>query len=133
MNTDRYTRLMCLAGLEVVCMVPLGSIAIWKNCTGPGGIVPWISWEDTHYNFSRVDRYPATIWRHNSEWEAAFEFNRWQVIICSFVFFIFFGFAEEARQNYKAAYYFITARLRRHTGNHRRVLSLHIVERRHEI
>jgi pheromone a factor receptor len=102
---------MCLAGIEVLCMVPLGSFVIWKNCTGPRGIAPWISWEDTHYNFSRVGKYPAFMWRFDSGIEALFEFNRWQIIICSFIFFLFFGFAEEARQNYKAAFLFIAARL----------------------
>ncbi|KAF9459379.1 pheromone receptor [Collybia nuda] len=110
MNTNRYFRLMCLAGIDVLLTVPLGSYAAYQSITTGGGIHPWISWEDTHWGFARHEVVPAFLWRRVSSIESAIEFNRWQIIICSFIFFGFFGFAEEARHNYRSAFWSVAGR-----------------------
>ncbi|PPQ94223.1 hypothetical protein CVT25_006649 [Psilocybe cyanescens] len=101
LTSSRYVRLMCLAGIEVLCTVPIGSYALYLNA-GHGGIRPWISWADTHYAFSRVDQFPAVLWRTNRVSESSIELTRWLVIVCAFIFFGFFGFADEARKNYRS-------------------------------
>ncbi|KAF8630088.1 hypothetical protein AX17_005486 [Amanita inopinata Kibby_2008] len=100
LNTDRYIRLMLLAGIDVALTVPLGSWALYLNIKA--GLNPWISWEDTHSGFSRVDQIPALIWRHIPVLNRGIELTRWAPIICAFIFFGFFGFAEEARKNYRS-------------------------------
>ncbi|KAF9458256.1 pheromone receptor [Collybia nuda] len=104
MNTNRYFRLMCLAGIEVMLTIPLGCFMIMESININGGMHPWISWADTHWGFNRHDTYPAASWRDGSRKESVAEFSRWLVIICAFIFFAFFGFAEEARHNYSAAF-----------------------------
>ncbi|KAF8884489.1 pheromone A receptor-domain-containing protein, partial [Infundibulicybe gibba] len=102
LNANRYFRLMCLAGVEVLCTVPLGAYAIYLNAS-VGKISPWRGWADTHSGFSRVDQIPALLWRMNPVISTSVELSRWLPIVCAIIFFGFFGFAEEARKNYRSA------------------------------
>lgn len=99
LNSNRYFRLMCLAGVEVVCMVPLGCWAMYLDVKQ--GVYPWLGWADTHYGFSRVDQIPAMLWRKNSIAVSSLEISRWAPIIGAIVFFAFFGFADEAIKHYR--------------------------------
>ncbi|KAJ4468525.1 pheromone receptor [Lentinula aciculospora] len=100
LTVGRYFRLMALAMTEMLCTVPLSAITIWLTATSaPMG--PWISLGNTHFDFSRVDQYPAVIYNANPRFAASIQFNRWASVACSLIFFILFGFAEEARRNYK--------------------------------
>jgi len=49
LSSNRFFRLMALAGIEVLCSVPLGISSMVLNATR-GVVSPWISWEDTHYS-----------------------------------------------------------------------------------
>ena len=89
---------MALAMTEMCLTIPLASFVIYLNRTQP--LVPWRGWADTHYNFSRVVLIPAVYWQDDSLLVAAFELNRWISPFCAFVFFAYFGFAQEARRNY---------------------------------
>ncbi|KAF9261033.1 STE3-domain-containing protein [Marasmius fiardii PR-910] len=101
LNANRYLRLMCLASVDVVITLPF---SIWNIVMAVrAGIFPWISWEDTHAHFSRVTLWPALFWKQNHQTVLNIEFSRWAVVMCSVLFFIFFGFADEARKNYRAA------------------------------
>ncbi|TFK32933.1 pheromone A receptor-domain-containing protein [Crucibulum laeve] len=100
LTSSRYVRLMCLAGVEVLCTVPLASYIMYLNIVD--GVNPWISWADTHYGFSRVDTIPAILWRSQPVAERAIEMSRWLIIACAILFFGFFGFADEARKNYRS-------------------------------
>lgn len=101
LNTSRYLRLMMLAGIEMIATIPLASWVIANNVKV--GVAPWLGWNDTHYGFSRVDQFPAMFWRRIPGNVAGLEFTRWIPVICAFVFFGFFGFADEARKNYRSA------------------------------
>ncbi|RXW19569.1 hypothetical protein EST38_g6291 [Candolleomyces aberdarensis] len=98
---SRYVRLMLLAGIEMACTIPLGCWVIAVNVMA--GVFPWLGWADTHYGFSRVDKIPAIIWRNDPASNNGLEFTRWSVVVCAMVFFAFFGFADEARKNYRSA------------------------------
>ncbi|KAF8833463.1 STE3-domain-containing protein [Paxillus ammoniavirescens] len=104
LNASRYFRLMALACTEVICTIPLASFLIWLN-TAAQSVEPWVSWENTHYDFSRVGQYPAVLWRRDYLLVVAMELTRWLPIACAFIFFAFFGFAAEARKNYRAAFW----------------------------
>jgi pheromone a factor receptor len=39
------------------------------------------------------------------------EFSRWFLVVCALVFFAFFGFADEARKNYRLAYVSVAKRV----------------------
>lgn len=113
---------MCLAGIEVACTVPLGVYAVYLNAAG-GAMNPWLGWEDTHRNFSRVDQFPAMLWRLDHNGVLALELSRWLVVVCAFIFFGFFGFAEEARKNYRSAVQTVVKRVGISTGSMTSTLS----------
>ena len=52
MNANRYTRLMALAGTDILLDLPLSVFLLWSNIRT--GFRPWVSWSDTHYDFSLV-------------------------------------------------------------------------------
>lgn len=102
-TNNRYIRLMCLAGFGSFWTIVLGVYLIIRNCTTVP-INPWKGWADTHFDFSRVDQIPAAFWRDSMPGvEASVELSRWLNIVNAFTFFVFFGFAEEARNNYSGA------------------------------
>jgi pheromone a factor receptor len=106
--SSRYFRLMGLAGIELLLTIPWGCYSIYQNVYANGaseaGIHRWKSWSDTHYDFSYVGQYPALIWRVDHSTIVNIELSRWAVVICAFIFFGFFGFADEARKNYRLAF-----------------------------
>ncbi|KIM42056.1 hypothetical protein M413DRAFT_445228 [Hebeloma cylindrosporum] len=114
LTSSRYVRLMCLAGIEVLCTVPLGCYAISLNVHA--GIRPWISWADTHAGFARVDQIPAMIWRTNPVLESSLQLSRWLCVVCAFIFFGFFGFADEAKKNYRSVFQTVAKRVGISTG-----------------
>lgn len=98
LTIGRYFRLMAIATVELLCTTPIAAYGLYVNATSP--IFPWISFADTHFGYSRVDKYPAVIWQSSTNAIISFEFSRWSVVFCAIVFFLFFGFADEARRNY---------------------------------
>lgn len=104
-TVGRYFRLMALAATEVLFTTPQAIFMMWLNATAtPVG--PWRSWADTHFAFSRVEQIPAILWRENHLLALAFELSRWVAPFCALIFFIFFGFADEARKNYRKAFWY---------------------------
>ena len=99
---SRYFRLMALAAIELLCATPLSIFQLVLNLTAQP-LDPWVSWDDTHYNFSRVRLVPAVIWTMNRWFVVGVQFNRWSGPFCAIIFFAFFGFAAEARKNYRSA------------------------------
>jgi hypothetical protein len=104
-TVSRYVRLMALATTEILFTVPVASLALIINLQG--GLAPSMTWEDLHFNFSRVGQYPSLHWRINHWNVVAFALTRWSGPFCSIVFFAFFGFAEEARRHYMDALRFV--------------------------
>jgi pheromone a factor receptor len=106
----RYFRLMALATVDLLITIPLTAFMIYANLKF-GKVSPWISWDRTHFAFSRVPQIPAHFWRSKPIIQFAVESNRWSVVACGFAFFMFFGFADEARRNYRKAYALLASRL----------------------
>lgn len=96
---SRYWRLMALASVDFCFTLPL---ALW-GFIGPmfwSEVRPWVSWADTHLGYSRVFQFPRFLM--SPVQIASLETTRWAAVLCAFVFFAFFGFADEARKNYRA-------------------------------
>jgi len=100
---------MALAAVDLLFTIPFSAFIIYANLK-LGKVEPWISWDDTHSGFSRIDQIPAHLWRNHPLGQAGMEFSRWIVVVCGFVFFAFFGFADEAFKNYRKAYTYLTSR-----------------------
>ncbi|KAH7882760.1 pheromone A receptor-domain-containing protein [Phlebopus sp. FC_14] len=115
LSSGRYFRLMGLAGIEVLCTVPLGAYSIYLNSTAEP-IQRWISWSNTHYDFSRVGQYPSVVWHENQLTVISIQLSRYFIIICALIFFAFFGFADEAKRNYRLAYESVAKRVGLSTG-----------------
>jgi pheromone a factor receptor len=98
LSSSLHLRLMCFGGLEILCTIPLASFFLYAAIDG--GVSPWIDWRNVHSNFSRVVFLPRSVWSKDSSLEP----DRWIAVIGAFNFVAFFGFAEEARTNYRAVY-----------------------------
>jgi pheromone a factor receptor len=116
LSSSRYFRLMGLAGIEVLCTIPMSAFVIYLNATYEP-VYPWISWANTHYDFSRIDQFASVQWRMTDLSTISIELSRWFLIICAFIFFAFFGFADEARKNYRLAYFSVAKRVGLSSGN----------------
>ena len=101
---------MALALTSLIITVPLGIYEIYSN-TADAPVQPWTSWKDVHYGFSRVDQYPAFLWRAIPALAVPIELSRWTVPAIAFIFFGYFGFAEEARRSYHLAFLALIARV----------------------
>lgn len=102
---SRYFRLMLLAGIDLCCTVPLSIYSIYLNTAAdPAGVQPWISLSETHYNYSRVIQYPRVLYSQNQDSLVSLELSRWMMVVCAILFFGFFGFADEAKKNYRIAF-----------------------------
>jgi pheromone a factor receptor len=107
LNSGRYLRLMGLAGFELCLGTPWSAYTIYLNAhpvDGVSPINPWISWANVHANFFYVGQLPAFEWKAQPGAIVDFEITRWAPVLCSFLFFAFFGFAQEARKNYRVAF-----------------------------
>ncbi|KDR78096.1 hypothetical protein GALMADRAFT_245099 [Galerina marginata CBS 339.88] len=109
LTMGHYFRLMALAMAEICATTPLSIFMIWLNATATP-IGPWRSWEDTHFDYSRVEQIPGIIWRTNHILVIGMEFSLWVTPVCSFTFFAFFGFARESRRNYAVAWVWLKKR-----------------------
>ncbi|KDQ23627.1 hypothetical protein PLEOSDRAFT_1048633 [Pleurotus ostreatus PC15] len=103
LTMHRYFRLMALATVELVFNTSLNTFGTYLTITS-NTIQPWRGWDDAHFDWYLVDTFPAVLWRMSTRNIISLEMGRWSVVFCSILFFAFFGFADEARKNYKLAY-----------------------------
>ena len=108
LNSSFYLRLMCFGGLEILGTIPVASYFLYLGIVN--GVRPWISWDYVHSNFSNVLFVPRSVWAY-SRFKTSYELGRWVSVICAFNFFAFFGFAKEARMNYRAVYLTVAKRI----------------------
>ncbi|KAG7085979.1 hypothetical protein E1B28_003503 [Marasmius oreades] len=105
MNTGRYLRLMLLSCVDIMFTLPLSAYLLYASSHGV--VRPWISWEDTHYNFGRVGLFPALLWRNEFNILVSIELTRWVSPFCALSFFALFGFAAESKKNYRLAFWWV--------------------------
>nr|AOC97513.1 putative pheromone receptor [Flammulina velutipes] len=109
-NMNRYVRLMMLSICDMAFTVPLAIYVMYIDTTGIP-LAPWISWEETHYHWNRVEVFPASMWRGVKESQITVELTRWLPVFCAFLFFALFGFASEATKNYKKVFWAVSKRV----------------------
>jgi len=109
LTRNRYTRLMVISAIEILGTIPLGTLIIVKNARL--GVGPWRGWAHTHEHYSKVYQVPASIWKNDPTSVFALEMYRWSLVLCAFLFFALFGFADEARRHYRRVYVSITSRI----------------------
>jgi hypothetical protein len=100
---------MVISATEILGTIPLGTILIAK--TVKLGVGPWRGWANTHENYSAVYQVPASVWKNDSNTATFLEMYRWSLVLCAFLFFALFGFADEAQQHYRRVYTTIASRI----------------------
>ncbi|KAI9571968.1 STE3-domain-containing protein [Boletus coccyginus] len=116
LSSGRYFRLMGLAGIEILCTVPLASYSIYLNLT-TSTVRAYVSWDYAHSEFNVVEQVPAAEWQADPVNVVSVELSRWFVVLCAVIFFAFFGFADEAKRNYRLAYMSAAKRVGLSTGS----------------
>jgi hypothetical protein len=94
-SKDSYMRLLCLVIFSMVVHTPLSMWTIIINSTQLE-VYPWISWQNTHSNFSSIiyiTRFMISIQPHDV---AYLSITWWSLPLCGLSFFVFFGFGEAA-------------------------------------
>lgn len=99
LSYDRYWRLIALASADFCFTIPLAIRSIVTNSLS--GVSPWVSWADTHAEYSRIPQVPRIVVDQDQNAISSYEINRWTPVLCALFFFGFFGFTNEARKNYR--------------------------------
>jgi pheromone a factor receptor len=117
-----------LSGIDLLITIPFN---IWVF-TAWFPVFPWQSWASLHADFSRVDTYPAAIWQRNPGIGPSLEVTRWIGVAYAFIFFILFGFTDEARERYAFALQFVAKKIGYQTKSSvssECVISFHLFQR----
>ncbi|KAL1743073.1 pheromone A receptor-domain-containing protein [Schizophyllum fasciatum] len=93
-------RLIMLSAATLLFTVSLNLYTLVQNTRY--GVATWISWDDTHYDFWRVEAYTDEMWRA-APGAGGLEASRWMFVVSGLVVFAFFGLGEEARKHYRSA------------------------------
>jgi hypothetical protein len=109
LNRSRYFRLMAISAVEICGTIPLATFYIVSNAKS--GVTPYVSWANIHKNYSTVEQIAGFIWKNDPTLLVDYELFRWSLVVCSFVFFALFGFADEARQHYRRVYTTLASRI----------------------
>ena len=83
--------------------VLLSVFSIYLNSHGIQ-LAPWISWENPHYDFCRVEFVPSVNWRSIPALNTSVEQTRWLFPLSAFLFFALFDFASEAQKQYRSLF-----------------------------
>ena len=109
LNRSRYFRLMAISVVDICATIPLSTYYIVYNAKS--GVTPYISWSNIHQNYSAVIQFSSVEWKNNPSSVSGLELFRWSNVICAFLFFSLFGFADEARQHYRRVYTTLASRI----------------------
>ncbi|KAG2335733.1 STE3-domain-containing protein [Suillus weaverae] len=109
MNANRYIRLMMLSVIEMAFTVPISIYSVYISSTSTP-MQSWVSFSDTHYDFSYVGLIPAVEWTSNSIYKQSIDLTQWLFPVCAFMFFALFGFGSEARKRYRLYFLWIAKR-----------------------
>jgi pheromone a factor receptor len=114
LNRNRYIRIMAISATEILVVIPLGALKVAEFAKfaefAKLTTIPWRSWAYTHKHL-KVDHFPALFWKDVPYAVGNLETYRWSFVLCAFLFFALFGFADEARINYRRLYTSIAGRI----------------------
>lgn len=93
-NVSRYFRLIALSSTEMLFSLPFSIYLLVNNLKNPQN--PWVSWADTHQNFSRVVYWPMILIKTLPQVERVLDVNLWVTPVGGFLFFLWFGMGAES-------------------------------------
>ena len=103
-NTNRYLRLMCFSAVELTIAFPLSLYNLLNDAINRT-VFPWISWEDTHFDFDRFDQLPAVFFEEAPSLKLEIAIQIWSIPLLAYIFFLFFGLGSEQTSRYKRWFY----------------------------
>ena len=106
-NRNQYLRVLIIATIGSVCLVPLG---IYNLILNLGYAYAWPGWKKIHSEFSVISLVPNSIWRSDHVLKHNLELIRWEFVFNAFVIFACFGVHQEARNGYLSAARFVSQR-----------------------
>ncbi|KAM5538302.1 hypothetical protein V8D89_008033 [Ganoderma adspersum] len=106
---NRYLRLMALAITEVIWQVVLTALPMYDNIAF--GLRPWTNWADVHSDWLRVDQYPLRVFEPAYRTQLFLFF--YVMPASSLLFFLFFGFGEQAVREYRQSIDWIRCKILR--------------------
>ena len=124
LNTGRYLRLIALAVTDI-SLVLFATLFILISSVKVNGISPF-SWHAVHIEFATISQYPEDLLLGAYSTYAT---TVYLYPVYSFSFFVFFGFGEEAIQEYMARWSQLQTSFLRITG--RRSVELWLRSRCH--
>ncbi|TDL17044.1 fungal pheromone STE3G-protein-coupled receptor [Rickenella mellea] len=99
-----YIRLVILALCEITFATPFAVVVLILDLTA-FPVHRYISLENTHSHYSRVNQVPAAFWRSDPLLHAVMEMCRWILVLCAITFYGVFGFSAEAINVYKKGFW----------------------------
>ncbi|KAH9919595.1 GPCR fungal pheromone mating factor [Fomitopsis serialis] len=103
LTPSRYFRLMAMALVEMFWGLLITALNTWFSYRD--GLRPWISWSNTHSDFSRIGQFPTVTIPQQTLVMAYFLW--WAVPVSAYLFFIFFAFGQDTAQSYIACWEWI--------------------------
>ncbi|KAK0524369.1 a-factor receptor [Tilletia horrida] len=98
-DRSRYLRLMAMAGTEACVSFPINLATFISKFQYTHKLQPWISWEDTHYDFGAIGQITPQYFQATEDrqryWRTL-ELGRWGIVVGTFMLFAFFGTTKEA-------------------------------------
>ncbi|TDL15314.1 STE3-like pheromone receptor [Rickenella mellea] len=105
-----YLRLVILALLEITFATPFAVVVMVFDLT-IFPVLPYISWENIHSNYSVVNEVPAVLWHSDLRIAVLTEMTQWILVLCAVTFFGVFGFSGEAMNAYKTGFWTVVGLL----------------------
>lgn len=97
LTTSRYFRLIAMSIVQMFWGIVVMSLNM--SFTLRTGLRPWISWDDVHSDWLRVDVFPTrliprpVLTTTHIMW--------WTIPVSAWLFFVFFSFGDDAMNEYK--------------------------------
>jgi pheromone a factor receptor len=108
LSYSRYWRLVALASVDFCFTIPMSTWGIVLDSRF-FEVGPWVSWD----NYFHISQYPRAVLDENPVGVIGLAVTQWGTVFCAFVFFGFFGFADEAMENYRLLISTVAERLGR--------------------
>ncbi|KDQ23635.1 B mating type pheromone receptor [Pleurotus ostreatus PC15] len=96
LTPNRYLRLIAMSITEMLYGSALTSLNLYNNTLN--GLRTYKSWEDVHFGFGRIDTYAKIL--YPQKFYKLMLLFWWTMPITAVIFFVFFGFGEEAKKEY---------------------------------
>ena len=106
-NSSLHLRLFMLSGVDLLITIPFNT---WVFTTW-FPVHPWMGWTAVHSEISHVFTLSITFWWGRPELRHVVEGVRWISVVYGLVFFLLFGFTDEAMGCYTSILQYIAKKI----------------------